>query len=116
MKLKTLPPRLKPVPSRLKPAPSRRASRTLGGQYVDAYAHRAWRERAAQHLRRHPICVMCEANGRVEAATVADHIVPHRGNAHEFWHGQLQSLCASCHSSTKQRAEIAADREPGGPL
>jgi 5-methylcytosine-specific restriction enzyme A len=37
------------------------------------------------------------------AATVADHVVDHKGNAIAFWQGALQSLCASCHSGLKQR-------------
>jgi hypothetical protein len=39
-------------------------------------------------------------------ATVADHIQPHNGNWNEFWLGELQSLCAPCHSSTKRTMEL----------
>jgi 5-methylcytosine-specific restriction enzyme A len=49
---------------------------------------------------------MClEQSGVYTAATVADHVTPHRGNAQQFWHGRLQSLCASHHSRDKQLAE-----------
>ena len=48
---------------------------------------------------------MCMAQGRVTAATVADHIVPHKGNYELFWNGELQSLCAFHHNKTKQRIE-----------
>ena len=31
-------------------------------------------------------------------ATVADHIIPHKGNLELFWdEGNLQALCKSCH-------------------
>lgn len=43
--------------------------------------------------------------GKVTAATVADHITPHKGDYELFWHGPLQSLCAFHHNKTKQRIE-----------
>ena len=51
--------------------------------------------------------------GRIEgdsAKLVADHRVPHRGDAALFWdEANLWTLCASCHSGAKQRAEVRAD-------
>lgn len=47
--------------------------------------------------------------GRIEQDTsllVADHKVPHRGDAALFWDDQnLQCLCKACHDSTKQSLE-----------
>ena len=66
---------------------------------------RKWRARRARQLSEHPLCAMClRLQARVTAATVADHIVPHRGDPVLFA-GPLQSLCASCHSSLKQQVE-----------
>jgi len=48
---------------------------------------------------------MCSASGRVTPATVADHVIPHRGEERLFWSGELQSLCATCHSHYKQLHE-----------
>lgn len=48
---------------------------------------------------------MCRADGRLTAATVADHVAPHRGDAAAFWRGELQSLCKACHDGRKQQAE-----------
>lgn len=45
-----------------------------------------------------------EVHGRVTAATVADHVTPHRGDPALFA-GPLQSLCGPCHSSWKQQME-----------
>lgn len=65
-----------------------------------------WQQARAQFLRQHPLCVMCEAAGRVEAATVVDHITPHRGDQSLFWRrSNWQSLCATHHSRDKQREE-----------
>ena len=44
-----------------------------------------------------PLCVECERQGRTVAATVVDHITPHRGNTFLFWSvndWQSITLCA----------------------
>jgi len=49
---------------------------------------------------------MCEKIGRVTAAAVVDHRVPHRGNQELFWDkNNWQSLCEDCHDRHKQRLE-----------
>jgi len=48
---------------------------------------------------------MCLERGDVAAATVADHVIPHRGDKKLFFNSGLQSLCASCHSRLKQQEE-----------
>ena len=40
-----------------------------------------WEKARALFLKQHPLCVMCSAEGRVTAATVVDHIIPHRQDA-----------------------------------
>ena len=69
------------------------------------YGSQRWRNRARHQLRLHPLCVMCLAQDQVVPATVADHIIPHKGNERLFWEGELQSLCATHHSASKQQAE-----------
>lgn len=65
-----------------------------------------WQRARAAYLRAHPLCVMCQAAGHVEPATVVDHIEPHRGDRQLFWdEANWQSLCAHCHSGEKQRQE-----------
>lgn len=69
------------------------------------YGHK-WRKAREAYLREHPLCVMCQADGHVTAATVVDHIVPHRGDQALFWRrSNWQSLCAMHHSRDKQREE-----------
>ncbi len=58
-----------------------------------------WRAYRADVLRRHPLCVQCQAAGQVRAATVVDHITPHRGDPVLMWAPtNHQVLCASHHS------------------
>ena len=75
-------------------------------EYQRMYKTPAWRQRRARQLAREPWCAMCLAQGKQMRASVADHVVPHRGDAEAFWQGRLQSLCLSCHSSDKARIEI----------
>jgi 5-methylcytosine-specific restriction enzyme A len=69
------------------------------------YRTKRWLRRRGAQLRAEPLCSFCLAAGRTMAATVADHVIPHRGDAELFWHGKLQSLCANCHNVHKQREE-----------
>lgn len=70
-----------------------------------------WQTARASYLRSHPLCRMCDDEGRVTAATIVDHITPHRGDQSKFWDtDNWQPLCAKHHSSHKQRLE-AAERE-----
>lgn len=83
------------------------------------YGYR-WQQARADHLRRSPLCVFCQAKGLMVAATVVDHKTAHRlGEAklsgdperiaaawRLFWdRSNWQSLCKPCHDSTKQRME-----------
>jgi 5-methylcytosine-specific restriction enzyme A len=65
------------------------------------YTRKNWLKRRAHQLRIEPICSLCKR----EPATVADHVVPHKGDVNKFMLGKLMSLCASCHSSTKAIVE-----------
>lgn len=83
-----------------------------------------WTKARGFYLRKHPLCVYCRRDGRVTAANVVDHIVPHRlkqaidsGDEARiekakalFWDsaGNWQSLCGPCHNSVKQAEERAA--------
>ncbi|EJZ7017196.1 HNH endonuclease [Salmonella enterica] len=79
-----------------------------------------WDRARLVFLREHPLCVMCQEQGRVVLATVVDHIKPHRlkealrskdpasiALAQKlFWDRKnWQGLCKPHHDSTKQRME-----------
>lgn len=64
-----------------------------------------WRKAREGWLRVHPLCVMCEKEGRHTPATVVDHIKPHKGDKKLFWDkNNWQSLCKR-HHDTKTAAE-----------
>ena len=70
-----------------------------------------WQKASAGHLRSHPLCCCCQANGQTAAAEVVDHIVPHRGDQAKFWdRNNWQALCKRCHDGIKQRLEEMFDR------
>jgi len=59
-----------------------------------------WQKVRRMYLRKNPLCVECLKEGRVEPATVVDHIEPHRGDHEKFWNeDNFQSLCKRCHNS-----------------
>lgn len=79
-----------------------------------------WDRQRVNFLRANPLCVMCQEQGRVAAATVVDHITPHnlkealRSGEQQaiakaqklFWsQSNWQPLCKQHHDSTKQRME-----------
>jgi 5-methylcytosine-specific restriction enzyme A len=73
---------------------------------------RRWRKARAAYLASHPICVHCEREGRVTAATVVDHVERHEGQQDRlFWDVRnWQPLCKPCHDR-KTREETGF----GGP-
>jgi 5-methylcytosine-specific restriction enzyme A len=101
----------------LKPRlPSASLSREIASPAPDAWRGRkgsaergynfAWQKARLLFLKRNPLCAFCAAQGRVGAASVVDHIVPHKGDDRLFWdESNWQPLCVAHHSSDKQRME-----------
>src|SRR4029077_8060892 len=69
------------------------------------YTTQRWQDVRAAQLRREPMCYLCKRRGVDRVATVANHVVPHHGDAALFWYGTLSSLCQPCHDSDMQRME-----------
>src|SRR5262245_29185473 len=60
-----------------------------------------------QVLARDPLCVMCLKEGRTEASTRADHIVPHKGDYDRFVDVDgCQGLCESHHNAKSRREQL----------
>ena len=56
---------------------------------------------------------MCGQEGRVKAASVVDHVIPHKGNEALFFDaGNLSSLCKACHDRHKQSEERTGKAKP----
>ena len=65
-----------------------------------------WQRAREAFLRRNPLCVFCDREGRIELATVVDHVIPHQGDQALFWkRSNWQPLCKVCHDTTKKRME-----------
>jgi 5-methylcytosine-specific restriction protein A len=65
-----------------------------------------WDRASAGHLRSHPLCRYCELVGEVAAATLTDHLYPHKGDQAVFWDRRYWvSCCKPCHDGFKQRVE-----------
>lgn len=68
-----------------------------GGADARGYDAR-WRKARALFLQKHPLCVFCQAEGKLVPATVVDHAIPHRGDPRLFWDEKnWQPLCKDCH-------------------
>lgn len=79
------------------------AERARGGADARGYDAK-WRAARKLFLHRHPLCVMCQAEGRLTPATVVDHIIPHRGDQKLFWdQTNWQPLCAAHHNQKTGR-------------
>jgi len=69
------------------------------------YTSAFWQRRRRLQLLEQPLCRFCADRGLTVRAVVVDHVKPHRGDWNKFALGPLQSLCAPCHNSTKQKLE-----------
>ena len=106
-RLTTLKPRLGTQPSRLAvmQPDSWRTDKQTSAQRGYGYK---WQKARERYLADRPLCADCDRQGLGPAASVVDHITPRRGDMTLFWdQANWQSLCASCHSSVKQREEQA---------
>lgn len=65
-----------------------------------------WEKARAGFLRSHPLCRSCQQAGRIQPASVVDHIVPHKGDQSLFWRSDnWQPLCKRCHDSKTARLD-----------
>lgn len=57
-----------------------------------------WQKARATFLRRNPLCVECGKLHRYVAATIVDHVIPHKGDQDLFWDtSNWQPLCKPHH-------------------
>ena len=70
------------------------------------YQRTRWKNFARHQLTVEPLCRMCKAQGKIERASVVDHIEKVDGDKFRFVFGKVQSLCKECHNRTKQQIEV----------
>jgi 5-methylcytosine-specific restriction protein A len=76
----------------------KQADRSRGTAHQRGYTS-AWTKARDAYLRLHPLCVHHQREGKFVAASVVDHVIPHRGDKVLFWDsGNWQSLCEPCHN------------------
>lgn len=81
-----------------KSAEAKRKERRRETSAQRGYSYK-WQQARKAYLTKHPLCVECERQGLVVAATDLDHVVPHKGDMGVFWDSSnWQSLCHPCHS------------------
>ncbi len=65
-----------------------------------------WDKAAKGHLDHDPLCRYCALADETTAATLVDHLYPHKGDRKLFWTKVFWvSSCKDCHDSFKQRVE-----------
>lgn len=84
--------------------------RTKSREYHSLYESARWRAIRRDFLKKYPRCFICG-----KKATIADHIVPHRGNIELFYdENNLQPMCWSCHSAKTLRENNFFHKGEGG--
>lgn len=112
-----MPPTHRPRGWRSEGERKREVDQRRGSAAARGYGRR-WQKAREGYLRKHPLCIRCKRAGFITAATVVDHIRPHRGDSQLFWDSSnWQPLCKRCHD----RKTAASDggfgrrrREGGG--
>jgi 5-methylcytosine-specific restriction protein A len=101
------------------PVHTRALDQQRGSRHERGYDSK-WVKARAGYLAHHPLCAECERNGMVAAATVVDHIVPHKLDMTLFWDvTNWQPLCKACHDAKTAREDGGfgnrrARSSPGG--
>jgi 5-methylcytosine-specific restriction enzyme A len=67
------------------------------------YHTHKWRQLSKRFLEDNPLCVQCQSEGRVEAASVTDHKIRVKDGA-DFWDvSNYQPLCHKCHNRKRNK-------------
>lgn len=78
------------------------------------YKAEAWKKLSAIYKKRHPLCVECEAQGRITPVQIVDHIKSYKTHPQLGldW-SNLRSLCRSCHMRVGERVGLRDDQRAG---
>jgi 5-methylcytosine-specific restriction protein A len=74
--------------------------------YRKLYDSARWKGLRAHQLRHFPLCKHCLKRQRITAATIANHVKPHKGDPVLFFDPlNLESTCKPCHDGPIQSFE-----------
>ena len=73
------------------------------------YGRKDWQRIRGHQLAIEPLCERHKQRGEIVAATVVNHVEPHRGDWAKFIDGPFESLCKPCHDGEVQAEERAAE-------
>lgn len=79
-------------------APKVKKTKGYNGSGDPFYQSKEWKSFRALYLSTHPLCNICEQQGRTTAATVLDHIQPIKQGGSVWKEYNLQGLCKSCNA------------------
>lgn len=66
-----------------------------------------WTKLSVHFKQNNPLCLGCQAVGRISQTSVTDHVIPHEGNEQLFWdEANWQPACTSHHNVVKQKLEL----------
>lgn len=72
--------------------------------YRDLYGSKKWENTSIAWRKKHPLCAVCEKEGRVTPASEVDHVEPHRGDSVKFFdNNNIQSICRECHQEKTRK-------------
>lgn len=107
-KLKTIKPMLRTIKPVIAMAP-RDQRRDAEQPWRKWYKTRRWQAVRARVLQRDHYTCKCGVVDVKKYGLHCDHVTPHRGDERLFWdESNMQTLCAHCHNSLKQREEAHA--------
>lgn len=70
------------------------------------YGSKAWKIRKRDQRAAHPLCELCEKEGRPPTLmAIVDHHPPHNEDWNQFFHGPVRSLCKPHHDGQAQADE-----------
>src|SRR4051794_8411288 len=85
----------------------------MSAPFPKLYGSSRWKRRSKLQLKLFPICAMCSKAGRTTEATIAHHVVEHRGDERLFFLGALASVCKQCHLEVHGHQMKSFKREIG---
>lgn len=93
----------------------RKGTKERPGTKARGYGGR-WPKVSKLYRKLHPLCEHCEAEGRVTAGELVDHIIPVRAGGARLAFGNLQTLCRPCHGKkTEKDRELYPEAYDQGP-